>query len=91
MPTRRQIATSILSVYRRQQARVGYVLPANIVAAFSERGGWSVDETETAINYGCAEGWFEFSDVDERRFCRDAKRRARPRRIPRPLDVMFAG
>ena len=61
MPTRRQIATSILSVYRRQQARAGYVLPANIVAAFSERSGWSVDETETAINYGCAEGWFEFA------------------------------
>ena len=61
MPTRRQIATSIFSVYRRQQARVGYVLPANIVAAFSERSGWSVDETETAINYGCAEGWFEFA------------------------------
>jgi len=61
MPTRRQIATSILSVYRGQQARAGYVLPARVIAAVSEHSGWSVDETENGINYGRAEGWFDFA------------------------------
>ncbi len=58
MPTRRQIAMSILSIYRRQQARVGYILPARVIAALSNESGWSIDETEDGINYGQAEGWF---------------------------------
>ena len=61
MPTRRQIADSILGVYRGQQARVGYVLPAKVIAALSEHSGWSIDETENGINYGRAEGWFTFA------------------------------
>jgi len=61
MPTRRQIAASILGVYRGQQARVGYVLPAKVIAALSEHSGWSIDETENGINYGRAEGWFTFA------------------------------
>ena len=61
MPTRRQIAASILGVYRGQQARVGYVLPAKVIVALSEHSGWSIDETENGINYGRAEGWFDFA------------------------------
>lgn len=61
MPTRRQIATSILGIYRRQQARVGYILPAKVIAALSNESGWSIDETADGINYGQAEGWFTFA------------------------------
>lgn len=49
MPTSRQIATSILGIYRRQQARVGYILPARVIAALSKESGWSIDETEDGI------------------------------------------
>jgi len=50
-----------LSLYRGQQARPGYVLPARVIAALSDRRGWSIDETENGLNYGRAKGWFDFA------------------------------
>ena len=58
MPHRLKIATAILQLYRGQGARAGYVIPASVIAALSERSGWSADEVVGGINYGYAEGWF---------------------------------
>lgn len=61
MSAGRQIAAGILGIYRAQQAKVGYILPARVIAAWSDQIGWSVDETEDGIDYGRAEGWFSFA------------------------------
>ena len=95
MPTRRQIATSILGIYRRQQARVGYILPAKVIAALSNESGSSIDETVDGINYGQAEGWFHLcaslvSDIDGRRLCPDGKWQSLLRGFASRILVEFA-
>ena len=59
MPCRREVATSILHIFKRQRARVGYSIPSEVVAALADRKGWSLDEMNEGILYGSAMGWFE--------------------------------
>ena len=58
MPQRRNIATAILQIYKGQQARAGYVIPASLIAALSDESGWSADEVDRGLAYGYAAGWF---------------------------------
>ena len=54
-----EVARTILEIFKRQFSLAGYGLPAQVIAALSERRGWSTDETVSGIVYGCDIGWFE--------------------------------
>jgi hypothetical protein len=54
----RRIASAILDVFKSQQARVGYVVPSNVIVALSDREGWSVDQVEDGLAYAFNGGWF---------------------------------
>ena len=54
-----EVARTILEIFKRQFSLAGYGLPAQVIAALSERRGWSTDETVSGIVYGCDLGWFE--------------------------------
>ena len=59
MPRRREVASTILSVFKQQQSRPGYKLPIGLIAALAEREGWTIQQLLTGIEYGCSVGLFE--------------------------------
>jgi hypothetical protein len=58
MQGRREVASTILSVFNQQQSRPGYNLPTGVIAALAERAGWTTDQLLTGIEYGYSVGWF---------------------------------
>ena len=61
MPHRPKIAVEILELFKKQDSRVGYVIPTAVVLTWFARQGWSLTEAEQGIEYGLAKGWFENS------------------------------
>jgi hypothetical protein len=57
----REVALTILDVFKGQRAQPGYGLPSDVTAALSERKGWTTGQLLTGIQYGYAAGWFEVS------------------------------
>jgi hypothetical protein len=57
----REVALTILDVFRGQRAQPGYGLPSEVIAALSERKGWTTRQLLMGIEYGYAVGWFEVS------------------------------
>jgi hypothetical protein len=59
VPHPRKVATAILGMFKKQHARVGYVIPTVLILALLAREGWSLTDIEQGIDYGVAEGWFK--------------------------------
>jgi hypothetical protein len=59
MPLRREVARTILDVFKQQRSQPGYGLPSDVIAALSEQKGWTARQLLTGIEYGCAARWFE--------------------------------
>ena len=59
MPLRREVARTILGVFKQQRSQPGYGLPSDVLGALSEQKGWTARQLLTGIEYGCAARWFE--------------------------------
>jgi hypothetical protein len=59
MARRREVALRILEVFKQQRSQPGYGLPSDVIAALSEREGWTTGQLLTGLQYGSVAGWFE--------------------------------
>lgn len=58
---REEVAIAILHLFERQSSRAGYLLPAEVVLALSERKGWTIVDLVEGLFHGERQGWFDVS------------------------------